>query len=210
MAAFDNPSSVAAVEAILGFNTSDFLLEVSDAVERALVVGVGEMQRELKAIAAQKGYKAVSDAKLGEACQRLLESMRRHFVKNTSKFELYATRNIFAMPLLDAGGEKGSGSAEQAEVDTLKAKYLEAQDNHARLAGEVRDSEALLKDMRDSLYKVRVAEQQVGDQSAPLAETLSTLNEQRANLQALTKRARGKFSHASYLFLLLFFFFLRI
>ena len=179
------------MEAILGFNTSEFLLEVSDAVERALVVGVGEMQRELKALAAQKGYKTVTDAKLGEACQRLLESMRRHFSKNMSKFELYASRNIFSLPVQDRVIEGNNGSAvEQAEIDELKRRYSELQDQHARLAGEVRDGDLLVRDMRTAMFEIRVACQTLNDH--PLSDTMASLNTQQSTLKSLIKRARGK------------------
>jgi len=181
------------VSELLNFDVQEFLGDLSESVEIELVKGVEELKKELKKTALQKNMKAVTDERLEEACQALLATMRKHFSRNTGKFELYARRNIFCMPEIGkSSGAGGSGATEQADVEALKAKYSELQDDCSRLAEETNNLDSLLKEMRSALYNVRVAAQSLEskDQSN-LAETVASLNNQKTALSALTRKAKG-------------------
>lgn len=193
-------SNASAVVEILGFDPVDFLQDVSSAIDRQLVIGVGEMQKELKAIALQKGYKAITDAKLSAACQRLLESMRRHFSKNSSKFELYASRNIFTFPekARSSGLSNGSDAEQEAELAALKQQYTTLQESNTKLASDVGDAETLLREMRASLFNIRVGAQVLDEKLVqPLTETLAALSEKKNALTSLCNRANELASEIS-------------
>ena len=207
-----------AVEAILGFRPSNFLSDVSEAVDRQLVADVENFKKELQTVATSKGYKAVTSAKLEEHCQRLLERLRRHFGRNMGKFELYATRNIFVLPQDGAGGSSSSSSSSSstsgggsrgsggssssgedasleeitAEVDKLRAKYHELQATHTTLTTETRDGGVLLRDMRDAIYKVRVGSQVLEDHNVvPLSDNMAAMAANRKTLEDLCRQASG-------------------
>jgi len=203
MASFKNSGS--AVDAILGFSASEFLGEVSDAVDAQLVANLEGFQRELQAAANSKGYssKGVTSAKLEEQCQRLLERMRRHFSKNMGKFELYASRNIFVLPTAsssssssgagagagDSGTESSSLEHVTAEVEQLRAKYAELQSIYTALSTESRDGDLLVKDMRAALYAIRVGYQSFDEQQLP--EIIASMNRDKQKLEELCHRATG-------------------
>ena len=120
------------------------------------------------------------------------------------KFAVYADRNIFI-----ANQQSPPSSATQVndkdelmkaelkaateEVQSLKEEYLSLRANHVQLASECRDGDLLLKDMRKSLFTIRVGAQTLDEcKVQPLIETVAILEQHQQTMVDLTARANGK------------------
>ncbi len=144
--------------------------------------------------------------------------------KNMSKFSLYAVRNIFketiaAMTAADANASinestiippttsaSSSSSSNTADLDTegaqldqtletLKRDYLRLYQDYSRITAECQDMDALIKDMRETSFSVRLRIQEMDQQmdQQSLADSASMLKEFRGRLQECCNEADGKF-----------------
>lgn len=141
--------------------------------------------------------------------------------KNLSKFCLYAVRNIFkespdggAMAesnsavntsVVNAPSSSSSSSttdldSEIAELDrtldALKRDYLKLHMDYSRITAECQDMDALIKDMRETSFSVRLRIQEMDQQmdQQSLADSTNLLNENRARLQECSNEAEGRYS----------------
>lgn len=140
-----------------------------------------------------------------QACQKLFEKMKQQFSKNHRKVEQYARRNIFASSIPQPGRKASQSSLLHAssphsssellervtgEVEMLKERYLELRQKHNELACECHDTDLLLKDMRQANFQLNVG-RQVLEEKLPLAETMTSMNRNREDLEILSKQALG-------------------
>ena len=137
-----------------------------------------------------------------------MEKMKQHFLKNHRKVEQYARRNIFASFSLahSTGSATTPGHSEvsnqhsssellekvTSEVQILKERYLELRQKYNQLACECYDTDLLLKDMRQANFQLNVG-RQVLEEKLPIAETMTTINRSRENLEQLSRKAFGMF-----------------
>lgn len=139
--------------------------------------------------------------------------------KNLSKFCLYAVRNIFKespdsgaiaessaavnTSVLNAPSSSSSTNtadldSEIAELDktldSLKRDYLKLHMDYSRITAECQDMDALIKDMRETSFSVRLRIQEMDQQmdQQSLADSTNLLNDNRARLQECSNEAEGK------------------
>jgi len=163
-------------------------------VDSSLEHAVDTYKRELLSIANSKGYENITTNVVDDSCQDLLERMQSTYGKNMAKFELYALRNIFTLPVAAdtsaAAATKQSLDKVSHEVEQTHHNYLKMQAQKNRLAIECDQGEALLKDMRSALFTMKVGSQVLEEYSvAPLDTTVSFIVTKQVELQALCTRA---------------------
>ena len=183
------------VEKSLGFDPQDFLDEVTKMVDDQLESGIEAYKKDLLAIASSKGYKNVTDSVIDEACLKLKEKMKAVYDKNMDKFEMYAKRNIFAIPS-DSSTKIGSGGDSNNSVDsdlmTARERYMELQSACHKVQGSCEEGDALLKDMRSALFNLRVGSQVLEEYEVqPLSKSYQELSEKSGDLEDLAKRAES-------------------
>jgi hypothetical protein len=79
-----------------------------------------------------------------------------------------------------------------SEASALRSQYLQLIADLEVLAAENRDGDALLKDLDDTLFQIRLASQAL-ETLQPLGDTLATIADQTARLEELSGRAFGEF-----------------
>ena len=135
--------------------------------------------------------------------------MREEFDKNLDKFEVYTSRNVFLptlkpIPVSNSTAVASSGASGSrphaaelevltAEIDGLKARYLDLRAAHSRLSNECRDADLLLKDMRNAMFHLRVGSQVLDENNIQsLEDSVASLTQYRLALTKLTKTAEGE------------------
>lgn len=137
----------------------------------------------------------MTPADCNEACEKLLRKMKKHFDKNMDKFDIYASRNIFVLPTDDSSAQNKSKEKENLEnksleLDVLKNRYYDLLAEYSSKTSDIKESEVLLDNMRNSLFQIRVASQAMDEHNLqPLAETLSTIVKQKKELLVLCDKA---------------------
>ena len=123
------------------------------------------------------------------------------------KFSTYADRNIFVanVNIQTAGisdpSKKSESTKEELsiiidEVEALKEKYLTLRANHIKLTKECKEGDLLLKDMRKSLFTIRVGAQTLDEcKVQPLIETVAILEQHQQTMTELTSKAKGSLSN---------------
>ena len=177
----------------LGFEPKEFLDEVTQMVDEQLDAGIEAYKRDLLSIATSKGYKNVTDSVIEEACMKLKDKMKAVYDKNLDKFELYAKRNIFVVPV-DAGvGAENVDNADRnvdQELTGVRERYIELQGVCQKLKGDCDDGDALLKDMRSALFNLRVGSQVLDEYEVqPLSKTATDIAQHKESLEELNKKA---------------------
>lgn len=90
--------------------------------------------------------------------------------------------------------------AEAAQLDqtleTLKRDYLKLHQDYSRIVAECQDMDALIKDMRETSFSVRLRIQEMDQQmeQQSLAESTTALGDIRARLQECCNEAEGNLS----------------
>ncbi len=80
-------------------------------------------------------------------------------------------------------------------LDRLRTQYQALQADYIHYASECRDMDALLKDMRTSLFNLRVAIQSFDDyEIQPLSETTQILNQYQSQLHRCGQEAEGSYN----------------
>lgn len=192
MSAFTDDEAL--VRQTLGFKHKQFLHDVSTMVDSSLVNAMQTYKKELLAIASSKGYDNITESVIDDSCEELLERMQSVFKKNMDKFDLYARRNIFSLPMstdaTSAAASKQSLDNVAQELENTRQKYMMALEKKNRLASECDQCDALLKDMRSALFTIKVGSQVLEEYSvAPLDETISAIEQKQVALQAIHTRA---------------------
>lgn len=197
MSDFQSDSDI--IGSTLGFNAQEFLNEVSGMVDRHLVAGVESYKRELLSIAKNKNYNNITETIIEEAIQKLHDKIKYIYDKNMDKFELYAQRNIFALPTDTVWGEgatdeskNASGGGEGIDNQLAEAhnRLLEIQSKYFTLKTDYEDGELLLKDMREAIFQLKVGQQVLDEYSVqPLSKFSGNMSQQQESLQALTEKA---------------------
>lgn len=144
-----------------------------------------------------------------KACKVLLGRAQFHFGSNLGKFQLYAAKNVFYsnQPTKEAksttegliqtsSNDQMYISSENNDLDRtlqrLRNQYAALHADYIQYASECRDMDALLKDMRTSLFNLRVAIQSFDDyEIQPLSETTQILNQYQSQLQHYGQEAEG-------------------
>lgn len=113
---------------------------------------------------------------------------------------MYADRNIFVIPqkpvipgpLLP---EKSPYETAVELVESLKNSHRFKQDEIIQLKSECGNGDLLLKDMRKTLFTIRVGAQMLDECNLqPINETVRTLDRYRQTITELSSQARGKMS----------------
>ena len=108
-------------------------------------------------------------------------------------------RNIFvpANAPIDATPSSSStisvpSAATDEQLQHLRGQYLSLQSEYHQLTDSCRDTDLLLKDMRSTLFTLRVGAQAFDDGDIqPIAETVANITQNRDKLLQLCKEANG-------------------
>jgi hypothetical protein len=167
--------------------------EVKQAVHVQLMDTVKEINQELMKVAAQKGLaKHISQDQMNEDCKKLLDRLKVIYDENLEKFNLYSNRNIFSTPAGSVAMTASSSSSSNPELLALREKYIKLHGEYSRLSIECKDYELLSKDMRETLFALRVASQVFDDYNInPIAQTCLNHAQQKSNLLDLYDTANG-------------------
>lgn len=126
----------------------------------------------------------------------MAEKTRSSFIKNLDKFEIYASRNIFvpaAPSSSQSTSSKASSTATDEQLQNLRAQYLSLQSELLLLTDSCRDTDLLLKDMRTTLFTLRVGAQAFDEGDIqPIAETVANITENREKLVKMCADANGE------------------
>ena len=134
-----------------------------------------------------------------QACEQVFEKTKECFDKNIDKFKIYAMRNIFvpyvatnvqATSSTSNASGGASSSATDAQLLQLRQTYLSLQSEQRELTDSCRDTDFLLKDMRSTLFSLRVGIQAFDDYNIP--ETVAGITLQRERLLQMCKEAQGR------------------
>ena len=126
--------------------------------------------------------------------------MKNSYSENLKKFTIYADRNIFVKtPIVVQSAKAAPPKAKSAlenvteEVDLLKDLYNSRREELIQLSSGCRDGDTLLKDMRRTLFTIRVGAQTLDEHNLqPISETIATLEQYQDTMGALSSRAKGK------------------
>jgi uncharacterized membrane protein YgcG len=200
----------------LGFEPSEFYAEVTAEINEHVEASVNGLKKELTTIAKSKGLK-VTPATLDQCCHKLQERMKATYGRNMHKFGMYADRNIFVLPTPAAAAASGSSSSSSGggggggggrsssgnggddktelqhlseEAERLREKYVSLRQKHATLLTDCANGEAMLKDMRATLFDLRLS-MQADDmaQLMPFPESIATMAHNKQRLLALIQNA---------------------
>jgi hypothetical protein len=138
-----------------------------------------------------------------QACKNLLEKAKIHFFNNLNKFQLYAAKNVLYQDeecVVDRTW-KSAQSSEMNDLDQtlqrLRSHYTVLHSDYIHHAAECRDMDTLLKDMRTSLFNLRVAIQSFDDyEIQPISETTQIVNQYLSQLRHYGQEAEGNFFFA--------------
>lgn len=149
--------------------------------------------------------------------------MKTNFEKNLSKFSLYAVRNIFKENDVSVGTEAAAaalttpspttaqsavtlhakrsdeldaeGEQLSATLDSLKRDFINLHSEYSRIITECQDMDALIKDMRETSFSVRLGLQDMDRlfEAQSLAETTNALYEYRSRLEQSCAEAECEF-----------------
>lgn len=140
-----------------------------------------------------------------QCCEKLRKRMKSSYEKNMKKFSTYADRNIFVASETTqrteaaVSDQRAKSSKEQLdiitdEVEALKETYLTLRANHIQLTNDCKDGDLLLKDMRKSLFTIRVGAQTLDEfKVQPLIETVAILEQHQQTMTELSSRAKGTY-----------------
>ena len=125
--------------------------------------------------------------------------MKNSYSENLKKFSIYADRNIFVTTPLIVQSVKGIPPKTKTaletvteEVDLLKDLYNSRREELTQLSSGCRDGDALLKDMRRTLFTIRVGAQTLDEHNLqPISESIATLEQYQETMVALSSRAKG-------------------
>lgn len=154
-------------------------------------------------------------SQIDQACSRLMQKLKPVVEKNLSKFSLYVVRNIFK-ETIDAmnAAETISNNSNQSNtaqtdvvaseldaeellldqtLEALKREYLQRHQEYSRIAAECNDKDALIKDMRETSFTVRLRLQEMDQQmdQQSLAETTKAMSDLASRLQDCCSEADG-------------------
>lgn len=92
---------------------------------------------------------------------------------------------------------KSALEAVSEEVDSLKDLYSSRREELIQLSSGCRDGDSLLKDMRRTLFTIRVGAQTLDEHNLqPISETIATLEQYQETMGALSSRAKGNYDPA--------------
>ena len=125
--------------------------------------------------------------------------MKNSYSENLKKFTIYADRNIFVTtPMVVLSVKVIPPKARSAlenvtdEVELLKDLYSSRREELIQLSSGCRDGDMLLKDMRRTLFTIRVGAQTLDEYNLqPISETIATLEQYQETMGALSSRAKG-------------------
>jgi hypothetical protein len=181
------------------------LLLVAAAFDRNIRESIQELKNDLSRAASNKN---IPQNKIDAACSRLMQKLKPVVEKNLSKFSLYVVRNVFketidAINSTDtmaknnnqskialAGASSAAGiDDEELQLDqtleALKREYLQRHQEYSRLVAECNDKDALIKDMRETSFSVRLRLQEMDQQmdQQSLNETTKAIADLAARLK---------------------------
>lgn len=130
-----------------------------------------------------------------KACQQVFEKAKETFDKNIEKFKIYSMRNIF---VASCGTNSNAASSSTGidfttpdeQLQRLRTHYLQLQTEYSDLKSSSTDTDLLLKDMRATLFKLRVGAQAFDN--GDIADTLEGITASRKELLRLCSEAKGK------------------
>lgn len=112
-------------------------------------------------------------------------------------------RNIFVPSTAAAGAQASSAASSSAgpvsatpdeHLQRLRTQYLQLQAEYSELSGSCKDTDLLLKDMRATLFTLRVGAQAFDNGDIqPIAETLAGMTQNREKLLNLCSDAKGAY-----------------
>mmetsp|Transcript_34802 Transcript_34802/g.33116 ORF Transcript_34802/g.33116 Transcript_34802/m.33116 type:complete len:254 (+) Transcript_34802:143-904(+) len=192
-------SNGGAVAKLLGFIPTDFYNEIASSIDTQIDNQIENFTKELLTIAKSKAYKSVTKEKLDECSDKLRKRMRVVYGGNMEKFGSYADRNCFVQskkPAVIAEDKKSKTdlinielTAVSTEVDLLREEYLLLRSTKDQLASECKDGDSLLKDMRKTLFTIRVGAQEL-QTIQPIVEIIAVLEDHKKSLCDFNQRAK--------------------
>jgi len=164
------------VSDVCGLNPSDFFDEIFANIDSAVDTCVEKVKVEvLKSANGKRASKEdISEDDFKQPCKRLAAKLKAEFSKNMDKFEIYTSRNIFALSeskqdstitvatediMVSTESQKRELEAKSQEILQLREKYLELRRKHKNLLRECHTREQLLTDMKSSIFNLRVGAQ---------------------------------------------------
>lgn len=143
-----------------------------------------------------------------QSTEVLLSKSKENYSRNLEKFKVYATRNIFIPSATSTSSQPiASSSSSAAPADSFnpniitpntpallsaRERFLALKQEHDALAWECKETEALLKDMRSTLFQLRMAAQIFDEKNvSPIAEYTANLAQQGTKLQNLCNDSTG-------------------
>ena len=122
----------------------------------------------------------------------LQRKMKRSFEKNMEKFNLYSARNIFSAPSASLPKEQRLCDENIPDYQ-IKEKAAHQKILLANLEDECNNMSQSLKDIRTTLFSLRVVAQAFEDSDVqPMAETVANLAADRDRLIELCSAASGE------------------
>eukprot|EP01038_Epipyxis_sp_PR26KG_P016062 gene16062-21812_t len=158
------------------------LLSVENMVESELNLKVQSFHAEVSNLV--RGNTTVSELEYEQASEHLHHRIQSKFSLNISKFHLYAMSNIFInninqSPIISMD----NGVNDNKNLQLLREKYLLLQSQCGKLKIECQHSDALLKDMRSSIFNIRVGTQSFAEyQVEPIEDSVNRINESKHKL----------------------------
>lgn len=129
----------------------------------------------------------------------MFEKAKETFDKNIEKFKIYSMRNIFVPATTVSGSSSSSSSTAHTtpksfvadeQLQKLRAQYLQLQTEYSELVSSSKDTDLLLKDMRATLFTLRVGAQAFDN--GDIAESLAGMTQDRDKLLHLCSEAKGE------------------
>lgn len=113
----------------------------------------------------------------------------KHLHENLKKFALYSERNLFTIKETPVA----VSTTQNDELLKVRSIYLEKLQERESLAAEYNQLEALLNEMRESMFAIRLSHQSLDEHNVqPIGEFASTLRENCTVLAGLQLQAIGE------------------
>ena len=166
----------------LGCKPKEVLADVARNTDSKLSAAIKKLKDDLAKINSTKGN-SVSNGVLEEGCSNLHRVLKDQLDVNFNKFNAYAVRNIFTINEVSnttSMSNKDLIDKKNHEIAVLRQKYNELVVRHGSLSNENKQMEAVLSDMRNALFQLRVGAQVLDEYNVqPLVDTMSHIQSQK-------------------------------
>mmetsp|Transcript_2445 Transcript_2445/g.3823 ORF Transcript_2445/g.3823 Transcript_2445/m.3823 type:complete len:239 (+) Transcript_2445:88-804(+) len=183
----------------------EFLEEASQQAFGDLDSTIDELKQEIQSKVNRRGSKEAKESyedEIESSCNAVKGLLEDALRKNMEKFGIYAMRNIFVPSTSNGSGSSTSSTAVATttsaiasvddELHELRKAYVSLQAELRALDDNVQASDLLLKDMRATMFSLRVGAQAFDDADVhPLPETVANISRSRDKLVTMCQEATG-------------------